>query len=137
MGGRGSGGSRSGGSRRTEVTVNREFIDSYMSTELEKEMMSDAVTDVENAIDKIMDDPYMDKDTDHIYEALADWFPMSMDGDEAEKVIDTRNAHVTTVDIRLHDNWRTGKIQVGLTPHSYNYDEFSDSELRDFGIERR
>ena len=138
MGGRGSGGSRnSGGAVKTEVTVDREIMDSYMTTKLEKEMMSDAVSDVEDSINKIMDYPYMDKDTDNIYEALADYYPRSMAEDDAEKALSIRNAHVTTVNIRLNDNWKTGKIEIRLTPHSYSYDEFSDSELRDFGVERR
>ena len=104
---------------------------------MQKTQMREAISDVQNAINTFMSDSWTEKDVDHLYEALADYFPRFMNGDEADKLVrvDTAYKIITTVDIRLHEY--NGKIEVTLSPSSYYYDDFTDEELRNMGIERR
>lgn len=129
-----------GASKGTNVIfdIDTDRIDSmpdYRATQ--KTQMREAVEDVQKAINAFMRDPWTTKDTDHIYEALADYFPRSMYDDDAEKVVrvDTAYKIITTVDIRLHEN-REGKIEAKLSPSSYYYDDFTKEELEYMGIRR-
>ena len=119
--------------------IDTERIDSmpdYRATQ--KTQMRDAVEDVQKAINAFMKDSWTTKDIDHLYEALADYFPRSMYDDDAEKIVRTDSAYkiITTVDIRLHEN-REGKIEATLSPSSYYFDDFSDEQLKNMGIEWR
>lgn len=113
-------------------------LNSYNFRDFQKTQMRDSINDVCDAIKEIQNDPWLDLDVDHLYEALADWFPRSMVGDDAEKIIrvDLDNEYVTTVDIRLWENGK-GQIEAKLVPQSYSFDEFTEQELTDMGIERR
>ena len=119
--------------------INTERIDSLPDYRaMQKTQMREAVSDVQKAINNFMNDSWATKDVDHLYEALADYFPRSMEDDEAEKVVrvDTAYKIITTVDIRLHEN-NNGKIEATLSPSSYYFDDFTEDELRNMGIERR
>lgn len=136
MGGRGNSGSRN--SSKVQFSVDQERLDSYLYRDFEKTAMREALDDVQNAIKEIEKDPWRDTNVEVLYESLADWFPRSMEGDDAEKVvrIDYNNEYITTVEISLWEN-REGRIEATLTPYSHSFSEFSDEELRDMGIERR
>ena len=130
-----------GASKGPAVTynVNTEVINALPdSRTMQKTQMRQAVEEVQTAINTFMNDSWTTKDIDHLYEALADYFPRSMEGDEAEKVVrvDTAYKIITTVDIRLWEN-KAGKIQADLSPSSYYFDDFSEEELKNMGIERR
>lgn len=136
MGGRGSGAVRN--SSKIVFSIDQDRLDSYSYRDVQKNSMREALEDVEKAIKEVEKDPWHDTDVDSLYESLADWFPKAMEGDDAEKVVrvDDKNEYVTTVDIRLWEN-REGKIEARLSPNSYSFDEFSDKELEDMGVERR
>ena len=115
--------------------INTDNIDLY-SSDTRKADMRKALETVQDALDTLMKDAWMDKDTEHLYETLADYFPRSMEGDDAEKIIYVSDDYITTVDVRLHDDYN-GKITATLESHSYSTNEFSDEELEYMGIERR
>lgn len=118
--------------------IDEDRLNSYTFRDFQKEQMYTAIQRVKNAIEAITNDPWFTQDVDHLYEALADYFPRSMESDDAEKVVgvDLDNEYVTTVDIRLWEN-RDDQIEATLVPSSYSFDEFTEQELADMGIERR
>ena len=109
----------------------------YYGYEPYKEDMNKAIDNVKNSLNAIMQDSWMDKDDEHIYEALADYYPRSMSDNDAEKVIlvDMDKERITTVSIYLHD-YGNGRIDANLKSYNYSFNEFSDDELYDMGIER-
>ena len=115
-----------------------DLLDNYVNAE-RKQMMRDGMDNVQDSINKIMNDPWGAPDSiEMVYERLADYYPRAMAGDDAEKVVSTRDGYITTVDVRFNNYANSNKLHVTLEPHSYSYDEFTDKELYDeFGIERR
>lgn len=119
-----------------DFKVDNSFASSYIFSTLEKSLLRKAVKDVKETIVNLFKDPTTNKEEDYMYEYLADSYPRSIEGDDAEKVVivDEKNEIVTTVRISLFDNSRTKKYEVELEPHSYSFDEFSKEELEDLGI---
>lgn len=112
------------------------YLEDYNFREVEKESMTNALNQVKKVIDSFMSDSWTSKDVDHLYEMMADNFPRSMESDDADRVISADGDYITLV---RADFWEDaeGRIQVILEPHSHSYDDFSDRELADLGIERR
>lgn len=126
----------SAGGSNTIFEIRDERLDSYGYRESQKEDMQNALDEAQRAINEIMNDPWGAPSVDGVYDRLADWFPQSMDGDEAEKVIFADKEYITTIDFRLHED-NNGKLVATLEPSSYSIDEFSDKELQDMGIDKQ
>ena len=99
--------------------------------------MEDAMEDVKKSINDFMERAWSEKDVEHLWEAIHDYYPRSLPGDESEKVVyvDTKNQRITGVDISLSEN-ANGGITAKLNPFSVSFNEWTKKELYDyFGIE--
>lgn len=122
-------------SSKVIFSTDDERLNYYGYRDMQKQDMREAITSVKDAINEIGKNRWNDTDVEVLYEELANWYPRSMEADDAEKVVTVnyKDGYITTVDINLWEN-RDGKIEAKLTPGSYSFDEFSGQELEDMGI---
>ena len=100
-----------------------------------KDTMLKAVKLVQDAINAIMSDSLGEPiETWYIYGKLADYFPHAFSDDESKKVLYTSNGFITSVGVQISEN-KDGKFTATLEPYSDYYDEFSDEDLRSWGVE--
>lgn len=134
MGGRGNGAARNTGSN-VEFTIDRPIRGEYNVSEAVVEEAKDAI---KNILDSYSFDSSDENKVDRIYDALGDYFPMSMPDDEADKFItaNLKKGKADFVDFRIRDDLKPGKLSVTLSPSRADLDDFSDEELSRFNIKR-
>ena len=98
-----------------------------------REQMEWSLTDVQKSINEIMNDSWIQKDLDHIWEAIHNYYPRSLPGDESEKVVltDMQNRRIVGIDIQLHDDYN-GRITARLRPFQVPFDDWTKKELYDY-----